>query len=142
MRFTVQKRRGVSPIVAALLMIVLVFVGFSMLYSISDNWMRAQKRNELLYMHERFIIEDIWFRTSGGSRNLTTIFIRNIGDVELNITQCKIDGFIYTSTPAGLELSPDIAGNMNVTFSWSPETRYKIELKTDRGNFVTLRETA
>ncbi len=123
-------------------MIVLVFVGFSMLYSISDSWMRAQKRNELFYMHERFIIEDIWFRTSGGIRNLTTIFIRNIGDVELNITQCKIDDIRYTNTPGGLELSPDIAGNMNVTFSWSPETTYKIEFRTDRGNVVTLYETA
>ncbi len=142
MRFTVQKRRGVSPIVAALLMIVLVFVGFSMLYSISDSWMKAQKRNELFYMHERFIIEDIWFRNSSGTRTLVTIFIRNIGDVELNITRCRIDDISYTNTPGGLELSPDIAGNMNVTFSWSPETTYKIEFKTDRGNFVTLRETA
>ncbi len=142
MRFSVQKRRGVSPIVASLLMIVLVVVGFSMLYSISDSWMQAQKRNELLYMHERFIIEDIWFRTSGGSRNLTTIFIRNIGDVELNITQCKIDDISYPTIPGGLELSPDIAGNMNVKFDWSPETTYKIEFWTDRGNFVTLRETA
>ena len=142
MRFTVQKRRGVSPIVAALLIIVLVFVGFSMLWSISDNWMRAQKRNELFYMSERFIIEDIWFRNSSGTRTLVTIFIRNIGDVELNITRFKIDDIRYTNTPGGLELSPDIAGSMNVTFLWSPETTYKIEIKTDRGNFVTLYETA
>lgn len=141
MRFTVQKRRGVSPIVAALLIIVLVFVGFSMLYSISDSWMQAQKRNELLYMHERFIIEDIWFRTISGEKTVT-IFIRNIGDVDLKIIRCKIDDRSYTNTPAELELSPDIAGNMNVNFTWSPETTYKIELKTDRGNFVTLRETA
>ncbi len=123
-------------------MIVLVFVGFSMLYSISDNWMQAQKRNEFFYMHERFIIEDIWFRTSGGSRNLTTIFIRNIGDVELNITQCRIDDISYTTTPGVLEMSPDFGGTMDVIFSWSPETTYKIEFKTERGNLVTLYETA
>lgn len=112
-----------------------------MLYSISDSWMQAQKRNELLYMHERFIIEDIWFRTISGEKTVT-IFIRNIGDVDLKIIRCKIDDRSYTNTPAELELSPDIAGNMNVNFTWSPETTYKIELKTDRGNFVTLRETA
>ncbi len=123
-------------------MIVLVFVGFSMLWSISDSWMQAQKRNELLYMHERFVIEDIWFRTISGENTTVTIFIRNIGDVDLNITRCKIDDFIYPNTPGGLELSPDFAGNMNVTFSWSPETTYKIEFRTDRGNFVTLHETA
>lgn len=142
MRFTEQKKRGVAPIVSALLLIVIVVAGFSMLYSITDNWLRAQRRNELVYMQERLIIEDIWFRTSGGSRNLTTIFIRNIGDVDLNITQCKIDEIIYTNTPGGLELSPDIAGNMNVTFPWTPDTTYKIELKTERGNIVTLYETA
>jgi len=142
MRFTEQKKRGVSPIVSGLLLIVIVFAGFSMLYSITDSWIRAQRRNELFYMHERFIIEDIWFRNSSGTRTLVTIFIRNIGDVDLKITQCKIDDKIYTNTPGELELSPDIAGYMNVTFSWSPETTYKIEFKTERGNFVTLRETA
>jgi len=142
MRFTEQKKRGVSPIVSGLLVIVLVFAGFSMLYSITDSWIRAQRRNELFYMHERFIIEDIWFRNSSGTRTLVTIFIRNIGDVDLKITQCKIDDKIYTNTPGVLELSPGIAGNMNVTFSWSPDTTYKIEFKTERGNFVTLIETA
>ena len=142
MRFTEQKKRGVSPIVSGLLLIVIVFAGFSMLYSITDSWIRAQRRNELFYMHERFIIEDIWFRTSSGTRTLVTIFIRNIGDVDLKITQCKIDDKIYTNTPGELELSPDIARNMNVTFFWSPETTYKIEFKTERGNFVTLHETA
>lgn len=124
-------------------MIALVFVGFSMLYSITDSWMQAQKRNELFYMHEKFIIEDIWFRTISGENTTVTIFIRNIGDVDLIITQCKIDGFSYNNTiPGGLELSPGIAGNMNVTFSWSPETAYIIEFKTERGNVIKLRETA
>lgn len=127
---------------SALLLIVIVIAGFGMLYSITNNWLRSQRRNELVYMQERLIIEDIWFRTSSGTRTLVTIFIRNIGDVDLNITQCKIDEIFYPKTPGGLELTPDVAGTMNVTFPWTPDTTYKIEVKTERGYIVTLYETA
>ena len=141
MRFTEQKKRGISPVVAALLLVVIVVAGFSVLYATTDNWIRAQRRNEFFYMQERFVIEDIWFRTSGGTRSLVTVFLRNNGGVDLNVTQVKIDDTTYTNTPGGLELNPDLAGGMNVTFSWTPDTTYKIELKTARGYIVTAYET-
>jgi len=142
MHFTLVKRRGVSPIISALLLVVIVLSGFTLLYAATNNWIRGQRRTEFGYLQERYVFEDVWFRTDGGTRTLVTLYIRNFGDVQITITECNINDGEYTITPSELDINPDTVNSLNVTFSWSPETTYEIELKTERRSFVTTFETA
>jgi len=134
--------RGASPIISAMLLIVIVVAGFSLLYASTQGWIYAQRREELMAMQERLIIEDIWFRTINNKRNLITIYVRNVGLVDVTIIACTINDAFYTISPSKLELIPEEGGYLNVTFSWIPNTTYKISLKTSKGSVITTYETS
>ncbi|MFQ6076691.1 MAG: archaellin/type IV pilin N-terminal domain-containing protein [Candidatus Bathyarchaeia archaeon] len=137
-------KRAVSPVIAALIMIVITIAAFSLLYGAMDNWLRAQRAGPLMGLQERLVIEDVWFRTSGGVRTLTSVYVRNIGKVSVEIVSVKIDDVYYPMTPKPLTLTSGVGAQMNVTFSkiWSPGTTYEIILLTDRGGEFTTHATA
>ena len=92
-------------------------------------------------MQERFVIEDIWFRSVGNQR-LSTIYVRNGGEVDITIMFCLVDDVSFITTPDELELAPGEGGNFNITFAWSPDTTYKVGIRSARGSTSTAYETA
>jgi hypothetical protein len=80
-------------------------------------------------MGERFIIEDIWFRTGGIS-----IYLRNNGRVSINFGAVYVNYTAQTFMPLEIEVTGH--GWLNVTYAWVANTVYYINIVTSRGTQV------
>jgi len=125
LRKLLQNRRGITPVLSSLLLMVIAVAAMSIAiaatYVITDNLHNT--------MGERFIVEDVWFRTGQIS-----IYLRNVGKVSI-----KVVAVYLNSTPqsfAPLELEVGDHGWLNVTCSWSSDSVYHINIVTNRGTKV------
>lgn len=135
-------RKAVSPIISAILLIVIVVFAFSFLSLSLQNWISNEKRGNVKKIQERVVVEDIHFILKEGERTHVTLFVRNVGQVELVIISCQINEVFCDMTPEKLELVPTIGNVINVNFRWEPDTVYEFVLSTLTGRKVTAIETA
>lgn len=128
--------RGVSEIIAALLMIVITIAAFSLVIMTTNTWITAQRFGPILAMQERLTIETVWFNTNATGKYIC-IYSRNVGKVELSIYSLRVNN-VYPSgkAPTQLILPIGLAGWMNATYNWSVDETYKVELFTDRGSVM------
>ena len=136
-----RKKRGVSPIVSSMMLIVIIIAAFSLLYAATDQWIRTQRREPMMAMQERFVIEDIWFRTDGGTK-IATIYVRNGGEVDVTIMYSTANDVSYIISPSEVEIAPGAGGELNITIPWVTDTTYEVTVKTERGSTTTSYETA
>ena len=82
-------------------------------------------------MGERFVVEDVWFTTNGE----ISIYLRNVGKVSIKIAAVYVD---HTPQPltSNLKLEENKHGWLNVTYSWSSNAVYHINIVTVRGTKV------
>jgi len=118
-------RRGITPVLSSLLLMVIAVAAMSIAiaatYVITDNLHDT--------MGERFIVEDVWFRTGEIS-----IYLRDVGKVSIKIAAVYVNHTSQSFTP--LELEEDKHGWLNVTYSWSSSSVYHINIVTIRGTKV------
>jgi hypothetical protein len=77
-------------------------------------------------MGERFIVEDVYFRTGGIS-----IYLRNTGKVALKFVSVYVNNTAQSITALDLEV-----GNhnwLNCTYAWTAGSVYYISVATSRG---------
>ena len=125
MRNLSRNRRGITPVLSNLLLMVIAVAAMSIAitatYVITDNLHDT--------MGERFIVEDVWFTTGKIS-----IYIRNVGKVSIKIAAVYVNHTSQSFTP--LELEEDKHGWLNVTYSWSSSSVYHINVVTNGGTKV------
>jgi hypothetical protein len=80
-------------------------------------------------MGERFIVEDVWFTTGKIS-----IYIRNVGKVSIKIAAVYVDHKPQSFTP--LELEENRHGWLNITYGWSSNSVYHLNIVTNGGTKV------
>lgn len=82
-------------------------------------------------MGERFVVEDVWFTTNGE----ISIYLRNVGKVSIKIAAVYVD---HTPRPltSNLKLEENKHGWLNVTYSWSSNAVYHVNIVTVRGTKV------
>ena len=80
-------------------------------------------------MGERLIVEDVWF-TAGK----ISIYLRNVGKVSIKIAAVYVDRTPQSFTP--LELEEKKHGWLNVTYGWSSNSAYHLNIVTNRGTKV------
>lgn len=125
MRNILRNRRGITPVLSSLLLMVIAVAAMSLAitatYVITDNLHDT--------MGERFIVEDVWFSTGQIS-----IYLRNVGKVSISIAAVYVNhtSQLFTS----LELEENKHGWLNVTYSWSSNSVYYINVVTIRGTKV------
>lgn len=90
-------------------------------YVISDNLHQT--------MGERFIVEDVWFRTGGIS-----IYLHNVGKVDLLVSSVYVNYTLQTTSPFTLQVGKQ--GWLNVTYTWASSKVYNINIATSRGTKV------
>jgi len=124
-RNLLRNRRGITPVLSSLLLMVIAVAAMSIAitatYVITDNLHDT--------MGERFIVEDVWFRTGEIS-----IYLRDVGKVSIKIAAVYVNHTSQSFTP--LELEEDKHGWLNVTYSWSSSSVYHINIVTIRGTKV------
>jgi len=125
MRNILRNRRGITPVLSSLLLMVIAVAAMSIAitatYVITDNLHDT--------MGERFIVEDVWFTTGKIS-----IYIRNVGKVSIKIAAVYVNHTSQSFTP--LKLEEDKHGWLNVTYSWSSNSVYHINVVTNGGTKV------
>ena len=121
-----KNRKAVSPVLSNILLIMIAVSAMSIAttatYVITTNLRKA--------MGERFIIEDVWFK----SGNQIAIYIRNVGKVPITIGAVYINDIPQPTAETTFEVGEH--GWLNITFAWSSNTAYHIKLVSKRGTQV------
>ncbi len=125
MKKILQNRRGITPVLSSLLLMVIAVAAMSIAitatYVITDNLHDT--------MGERFIVENVWF-TSGK----ISIYLRNVGKVSIKIAAVYVNRTTQSFTP--LELEEDKHNWLNVTYSWNSDSVLHINIVSNRGTKV------
>ena len=79
-------------------------------------------------MSERFIIEDVWFKTSE-----IAICLRNVGKTSIGISAIYVNHASQSFTPSGFALEVSEHRWLNVTYNWDSNSTYHISSVSSRG---------
>jgi len=107
------------------LLLVIAVAGMSI--SITATYVITGNLRET--MGERFIIEDVWFRSGGIS-----IHLRNTGKTDMNVAGVFVDYISQSFT--SLNLEPLEHGWTNLTCTWTASTVYYMKIVSSRGTQV------
>jgi len=118
-------RRGITPVLSSLLLTVIAVAGMSI--AITATYVITGNLRET--MGERFIVEDVWFKTGE-----IAIYIRNTGKTPIKIAAIYLNYVSESFTP--LELGLEDHGWLNITYVWDSGSIYHINIVTSRGTQV------
>jgi len=118
-------RRGITPVLSSLLLTVIAVAGMSI--AITATYVITGNLRET--MGERFIVEDVWFKTGE-----IAIYLRNTGRTPIKIAAVYVNYISESFTP--LELGLEDHGWLNVTYVWDSGSMYHINVVTSRGTQV------
>lgn len=138
MKKSTKAKRGISPIVSSLLMLLVTVIAFSAVLSYANNFMTAQRANTLATIKERLVVEDIWFQSNG----TITIYVTNVGTAPLEITEIHINNENVDFNPSPLELSRLEVGEATFSFSWISGSEYSFVIITKGGYFIEVPSAA
>lgn len=120
-----RNRLGITPVLSNVLLMAIAVAGMSI--AITATYVITGNLHET--MGERFMIEDVWFRTGG-----IAIYLRNTGKTAIDIRLVYVDSAQQSSNPLHLE---SLEHNwLNVTYAWTANTVYQIKIVTGRGTQV------
>jgi len=125
MRKLSRNRRGITPVLSSLLLMVIAVAGMSI--AITATYVITDGLHD--NMGERLIVEDVWFTPTQVS-----LYLRNVGKVSIEVAAVYINRTDRSFTP--LELEQNKHGWLNVTYSWIADSVYEIKVVTRRGTTV------
>ncbi len=126
-----KDKRAITPVLSNLLLMVVAVAAMSIAatttYVITTNLRET--------MGERLIIEDVWFNdaTTTGTRQIS-IYLRNVGKVPIRVSTVYINHTRCSSPTLELELGDH--GWLNITYSWTSNILYHLDVVTMRGTHV------
>ena len=149
MKFKLLKinRKAVSPVISTLIIIGTVFALFAIIYPwFTSSLTFSQSSAGLWYLSqeeaskERIVIEMVTFNETAGSNKNISIFVRNVGEIDVKIVAIYINGSAQTSVnpalPYRLYASANGAVNVQkfvINYSWDKDKIYVIKVVTSRG---------
>lgn len=120
-----RSKRAITPVLSNVLLMVIAVAGMSI--AITATYVITGNLHDT--MGERFIVEDVWFRTG-----TIAIYLRNTGKTTIDFAAVYVNYTVQSST--FLRLDPLEHGWLNVTFTWTPNTVYNVKIATSRGTQV------
>ncbi len=140
-------RKAVSPVISTLIIIGTVFALFAIIYPwFTSSLTFSQSSAGLWYLSqeeaskERIVIEMVTFNETAGSNKNISIFVRNVGEIDVKIVAIYINGSAQTSVnptlPYRLYASANGAVNVQkfvINYSWDKDKIYIIKVVTSRG---------
>ena len=125
MKKLLRSRKAITPVLSNVLMMLIAVAGMSI--AITATYVISGNLHDM--MGERFIVEDVWFRTGK-----IAIYVRNTGKVTISFAAVYVN---YTSQSfTALNLDVASHGWLNVTYSWNLNTLYHINIVSSRGTQV------
>ena len=94
MKRMMRSRKGVSPVIAAMLMIVVAIIGMSFLFAFAVNYATDFQLGRGSAVLESMAIENVWVRNSTHGENSTVwIWIYNVGKVDVEISNIFVNDY-------------------------------------------------
>ena len=129
----VSNKKGVSPVVSAVIMILIVMIGMSALFAFFVNYSRDFQLGSGSAVLESMTVEDLWFENSTS----VAIWVYNFGKVNVTITDVYVDGnavlFTHARVPDDLTIGVGEHGRIVVTSSFAAGVSYMFKIVTARG---------
>jgi len=125
MKKLLRSKGAITPVLSNVLMMLIAVAGMSI--AITATYVISGNLHEV--MGERFVVEDVWFRT-----NTIAIYVRNTGKVAINFVAVYVNNTSQSFTT--LELEIESHGWLNVTYSWNPNSLHHINIVSSRGTQV------
>lgn len=128
-----KSSRGTEPIISSLILILIVVFAFSLVYGSYNSWTSAQRNGQLQQMQERAVVETVRFN----SDTTASLYVFNVGDVEVKITQIQINQGSSEITPSSLSIMPGESNWINATYStFTSGNAYTFKIITERGTII------
>lgn len=99
MRRLFSSRKGLSPVLSTVLMILVVIIGMSALFGFFVNYARDFQTGSGSAVLESMVIEDAWFTKPEGPQ----IWVYNVGKVSLKITSVYVNDQLDSSPNIEIE---------------------------------------
>jgi hypothetical protein len=125
MRTKILDRRAITPVLSNLLLTVIAVS--AMAIAITATYVITGNLHDT--MGERFIVEDVWFRTGE-----IAVYLRNTGKTSLEIVAVYVNHTAHLFIP--VQLDPGDHEWLYTTCSWSPGAIYHINIATTGGTQV------
>ena len=90
MRKLIRNKKGVSPIVSAVIMILVVMIGMTILFAFFVNYSRDFQEGSGSAILESMTVADVWFKNTDPI-NSCEIWVYNFGKVDVTITEFYVD---------------------------------------------------
>jgi len=118
-------KRAITPVLSNVLLMAIAVAGMSI--AITATYVITGNLRET--MGERFIVEDVWFRTG-----TIAVYLRNTGKTAIDFAAVYVNHTAQSTT--SIHLEPLDHGWLNVTYTWTASTIYHIYIATSRGTQV------
>lgn len=126
MKRMLRDKKGITPVLSSVLLMVIAVAGMSI--AVTATYIITNNLREI--MGERFIVEDLWFKTG----STIAVYLRNVGKMAMQMSAVYVNYTSQSFTPLQLEASQH--SWLNITYSWSASSVYYINIVTQRGNQV------
>jgi len=120
-----RNAKAITPVLSNVLLMLIVVAGMSI--AITATYVITGNLRDT--MAERFTVEDVWFTTGK-----IAIYLRNTGKVSISIAAVYVNHTSQSFTALTLEIKGH--GWLNVTYAWSADTVYHINIVSSRGTQV------
>jgi hypothetical protein len=125
MKGFLKDAKALTPVLSNVLLMLIAVAGMSIAitatYVITDNLHDT--------MGERFVVENVWFTTGK-----IAIYLRNTGKVPISIAAVYVNHTSQLFTPLTFEVTGH--GWLNLTYAWTANVVYHINIVTSRGTQV------
>jgi flagellin-like protein len=150
MRNLHRNNKGVSPVIATVLMILITMIGMTILFAFvaayADNYQEGLGGSVL----ESLVVEDIWLNPSSTVyQNNVNISIYNAGKVDSVINSIYVNGLKLTDasgTNFNYVIKEGEHSQYSLTWSlsstWQPNQTYEFRIATKRGSSFDTKYTA
>lgn len=136
MRQLWKNRKAISPVVSALLMLMVVMSAFAIIYPFTQQYVSNYQQTTGLALQEWFVIEDVWFTTQDGEK-IIKIHVFNAGRVGITLEAVYIrpeggsEKRISLSEPLSLGVGED--GSITLPYDYTNGVTYHISVVSNRG---------
>jgi flagellin-like protein len=132
MKRLLKGRRAVSPVIAAVLMIMVAIIGMSFLFAFFVGYTTDFQLGSGSAVLESFVIEDVWIRDSGN----VEVWVYNVGKVELEIANFYVNDFLENAGSVEVEVGDHEKLSVELQRELEPNIVYVFKLVTARGSAV------
>lgn len=133
MRKLFKNKKGVTPVISAVIMILVVMIGMSALFAFFVNYSKDFQIGSGSGVLEAVTVEDLWFK----NETAVEIWLYNYGKVDVKISDIYVNDvsidFEFNDDIDDSKIAVGAHRNLTVSMPSAPGTGYHFKIVTARG---------